>query len=199
MRTEEEEEHSFSCQYVVFGCCDMAVSCYLLNQLLCFYNELRVFFPFLCPSRFYFGLHGLFRFQSLPCLMLLLTSSLPGFASSYIACFVSGPPGPSKSRALVGLGEITSQLPLFPFKNPPTDFYFEPAGVYGSTYWPDPPFSPGLEIISPPSSTGISRLSPAPEAAEPTLIVLPGNLFVTLVSTPDSVAGREALAVCAGE
>lgn len=59
-----------------------------------------------------------------------------------------------------------------------------------STYWPDPPFSPGLEIKSPPSSTGISRLSPAPEAAEPTVMVLPGNLFVTLVSTPDSVARR---------
>ena len=71
--------------------------------------------------------------------------------------------------------------------------------MYGLTYWPDPPFSPGLEIKSPPSSTGISRLSPAPEAAEPTLIVLPGNLFVTLVSTPDSVAEREVLAGCAGE
>lgn len=58
------------------------------------------------------------------------------------------------------------------------------------TYWPDPPFSPGLEIRSPPSSTGISRLSPAPEAAEPTLMVLPGNLSVTLVSMPDSVAGK---------
>lgn len=60
----------------------------------------------------------------------------------------------------------------------------------GLSYWPDPPFSPGLEIRSPPSSTGISRLSPAPDAAEPTLMVLPGNLLVTLVSTPDSVAGR---------
>ena len=36
-------------------------------------------------------------------LTLFLTSSLPGFASSYIACLVSGPPGPSKSRAFVGL------------------------------------------------------------------------------------------------
>ena len=35
--------------------------------------------------------------------LTLSTSSLPGFASSYIACFVSGPPGPSKSRAFVGL------------------------------------------------------------------------------------------------
>lgn len=59
-----------------------------------------------------------------------------------------------------------------------------------STYWPEPPFSPGLEIRSPPSSTGISRLSPAPEAAEPTVMVLPGNLLVTLVSMPDSVAGK---------
>ena len=58
------------------------------------------------------------------------------------------------------------------------------------THCPDPPFSPGLEIKSPPSSTGISRLSPAPDAAEPTLMVLPGNFSVTLVSTPDSVARR---------
>ena len=43
-------------------------------------------------------------------------------------------------------------------------------------------------MMSPPSSTGISRLSPAPEADEPTLTVLPGNLVVTFVSTPDSFA-----------
>ena len=92
----------------------------------------------------------------------------------------------------MGLGLAVS-FPLDPF-------HPEPVGICDSTYWPDPPFSPGLEIISPPSSTGISRLSPAPEAAEPTLIVLPGNLFVTLVSTPDSVAERgEVLAGCAGK
>lgn len=33
--------------------------------------------------------------------------------------------------------------------------------------------------MSPPSSAGISRLPPAPDAAEPTLTVLPGNLAVT--------------------
>lgn len=33
-------------------------------------------------------------------------------------------------------------------------------------------------------------MSPAPEAAEPTFTVLPGNLLVTLVSTPDSDAGN---------
>lgn len=98
--------------------------------------------------------------------------------TSYIAFFVSGPPGPSKSRALVGLAR--NQLCLNPSISP----------CSGPTYWPDPPFSPGLEIRSPPSSTGISRLSPAPDAAEPTVMVLPGNLSVTLVSTPDSVAGR---------
>ena len=43
-------------------------------------------------------------------------------------------------------------------------------------------------LISPPSSTGISRLSPAPEAADPVVIVLPGNLLVTDSSIPDSVA-----------
>lgn len=45
--------------------------------------------------------HGLF--VSVPCLMLSRTSSFPGLASSYSFCLVSGPPGPSKSRALVGL------------------------------------------------------------------------------------------------
>ncbi len=59
-----------------------------------------------------------------------------------------------------------------------------------ATYWAALPFSPGLEMRSPPSSTGISRLSPAPEAAEPTLMVLPGKRSVTLVSTPESVAGE---------
>ena len=52
-------------------------------------------------------------------------------------------------------------------------------------------------LISPPSSTGISRLSPAPEAAEPVVRVLPGNLLVTDSSTPDSVAtgyGKDMLA-----
>lgn len=42
---------------------------------------------------------------SFPCLTLLPTSSLPGFAASYCACFVSGPPAPSKSRAFVGLAK----------------------------------------------------------------------------------------------
>ena len=114
-------------------------------------------------------------------LILLLTSSLPGFASSYSACFVSGPPGPSKSRALVGLGGEEVSLCLSRIHS----FIHSRE----ATYWPEPPFSPGLEIRSPPSSTGISRLSPAPEAAEPTLMVLPGNFSVTLVSTPESVAG----------
>lgn len=48
-------------------------------------------------------------------------------------------------------------------------------------------YSPEL-VMPPPSSTGISRLSPAPDAAEPIWTVLPGNLVVTLASTPDSVA-----------
>ena len=181
--------------YVVFGCCDMAVSWHLVTPLFYFYDELRAFSISLPFPPCFLSLRP-FRFQSLPCLTLLLTSSLPGFASSYIACFVSGPPGPSKSRAFVGLGlgvSFTLSLRPRPYS------ILKPAGRCGSTYWPDPPFSPGLEIISPPSSTGISRLSPAPEAAEPTLIVLPGNLFVTLVSTPDSVAGREVSAGCAGE
>ena len=125
------------------------------------------------PPAIFLCLEGLII--PMPYLILLLTSSLPGFASSYIACLVSGPPGPSKSLALVGLE--TSELRL------KTKFL---SGC--STYWPDPPFSPGFEIKSPPSSTGISRLSPAPDAAEPTFMVLPGNFSVTLVSTPDSVA-----------
>ena len=147
---------------------------------------------------FLFLVFTAYSFQSLPYLTLLLTSSLPGFASSYIACFVSGPPGPSKSCALVGLGgdNKSARSVLVPVHNPPLNSILSgPICMDGSTHWPDPPFSPGLEIISPPSSTGISR----PEAAEPTLIVLPGNLFVTLVSTPDSVAGREVLAGCAGD
>lgn len=40
----------------------------------------------------------------------------------------------------------------------------------------------------PPSDSGISRLSPAPEAAEPYVTSEPGNLFVTDSSTPDSAA-----------
>lgn len=51
------------------------------------------------------------------------------------------------------------------------------------THRPPPP-----PIAPPPSSTGISRLSPAPEAEEPTLTVEPGNFCVTDVSTPDSFA-----------
>lgn len=47
--------------------------------------------------------------------------------------------------------------------------------------------------ISPPSSTGISRLSPAPEAAEPTTTALPGNLEVAPASTPDSRAGEDLI------
>ena len=42
-----------------------------------------------------------------PCLILLLTSSLPPLVSSYRACFVSGPPAPSKSRAFVRLRNIS--------------------------------------------------------------------------------------------
>lgn len=39
---------------------------------------------------------------------------------------------------------------------------------------------------------GISRLLPAPETLLPYSAVLPGNLFVTDVSIPDSSAAREA-------
>ena len=65
---------------------------------------------------------------------------------------------------------------------------------------PGPPFVEGLEhggrveadrpvlLIDPPSSTGISRLPPAPEAAEPEMAVLPGNFEVTDSSIPESVA-----------
>ena len=42
--------------------------------------------------------------------------------------------------------------------------------------------------IPPPSSTGISRLSPAPETLLPYSAVLPGNLLVTDWSMPDSTA-----------
>jgi len=59
-------------------------------------------------------------------------------------------------------------------------------GTWWATHRPLP--SPVLFIRSPPSSTGISRLSPAPEAAEPTFTVLPGNFEVTDSSTPDSLA-----------
>jgi hypothetical protein len=45
-------------------------------------------------------------------------------------------------------------------------------------------------LISPPSLSGISRLSPAPLAAEPYVAVLPGNLFVAEMSMPDSRAGK---------
>ena len=51
----------------------------------------------------------------------------------------------------------------------------------GKTYLPS-------LLISPPSSTGISRLSPAPEAADPEMAVDPGNLLVTDSSIPESVA-----------
>jgi hypothetical protein len=42
---------------------------------------------------------------------------------------------------------------------------------------------------SPPSERGISRLSPAPEAALPYITSEPGSLFRTPSSTPDSAAG----------
>lgn len=57
-----------------------------------------------------------------------------------------------------------------------------------ATYRAFPCLPPASMTKSPPSSKGISRLSPAPEAAEPTLTVDPGNLLVTFVSTPDSFA-----------
>ena len=41
-------------------------------------------------------------------------------------------------------------------------------------------------LMPPPSSSGISRLSPAPDAAEPYVTVAPGNLFSTSSLTPDS-------------
>lgn len=45
-----------------------------------------------------------------------------------------------------------------------------------------------LLLISPPSSTGISRLSPAPDAADPIFTSPPGYLFTAASSMPDSVA-----------
>lgn len=59
---------------------------------------------------------------------------------------------------------------------------------------PSPSKSPAFVIrpvpfcTSPPSSIGISLLSPAPLAALPYVAVEPGNLLVTDVSMPDSVA-----------
>ena len=44
--------------------------------------------------------------------------------------------------------------------------------------------------MSPPSSMGISLLSPAPETWEPYSAVEPGNFWVTEESIPDSVAGN---------
>lgn len=49
-------------------------------------------------------------------------------------------------------------------------------------------YFPVLGLISPPSDRGMSRLLPAPEAAEPYVTSAPGNLFSTEESTPDSVA-----------
>lgn len=113
---------------------------------------------------------------SVPCRKFSTTSSLPGLAASYNCCFVSGPPGPSKSRALVGL---LGALATLQSSNPCT---------FCMTYCPAPPFSPGFRIRSPLSSTGISRLSPWPEAWEPVLTTEPGNLAVTPSLTPDSVS-----------
>lgn len=47
-------------------------------------------------------------------------------------------------------------------------------------------YRPVALLMSPPSSKGISRLSPAPDAAEPTVTVEPGNLVVTASLTPES-------------
>lgn len=49
---------------------------------------------------------------------------------------------------------------------------------------------PVAALTPPPSEAGISRLSPAPDAAEPTVTELPRNLFVAAVSTPDSFASE---------
>ena len=45
-----------------------------------------------------------------------------------------------------------------------------------------------LGFMSPPSSSGISRLSPAPEVPEPSIICA-GELERTVSSAPDSLAG----------
>ena len=80
------------------------------------------YLPLLFPFSFFFWFFTAYSFQFLT---LLLTSSLPGFASSYIACFVSGPPGPSKSRALVGLGGDYKSAFLCPSETHPI---LSPAG-----------------------------------------------------------------------
>ena len=54
----------------------------------------------------------------------------------------------------------------------------------------DQTYRPVALLMSPPSSTGISRLSPAPDAAEPTVTVEPGNLFVAASLMPESEAMR---------
>jgi len=51
-------------------------------------------------------------------------------------------------------------------------------------------YRPVALLISPPSSKGISRLSPAPDAAEPTVTVEPGNLVVAASLMPESWAVR---------
>lgn len=47
-------------------------------------------------------------------------------------------------------------------------------------------YRPVALLMSPPSSRGISRLSPAPDAAEPTVTVEPGNLVVAASLMPES-------------
>lgn len=165
---------------MVIDCGDMAISWYLLKLT----PSMTSFdlFPLLsvCPAPSSHPSLGPLRFGPLPhivphivvtrvCLLVYRLLRLRSSWSFEISCF----------------GGAGHELAMSVF-----DRILEPVA---STDWPDPPFSPGLEIKSPPSSTGISRLSPAPEAAEPTVMVLPGNLFVTLVSTPDSVARRYQL------
>lgn len=118
-------------------------------------------------------------FGSLTCLTLLVTSSLPGFASAYAAALSSGPPSPSKSRAFVGLDHWSAPKRYAKIYVAATNIKRDRGS---NTY------CPVARLMSPPSSTGISRLSPAPDAAEPTVTSLPGNFLTADSSIPDSTA-----------
>ena len=78
------------------------------------------------------------------------TSSEPGLYCAYCAALSSGPPSPSKSRALLSRPR-SSTLP--------------------------------------PSSSGMSRFPPAPDAADPVTTLPPGNRSAADSSIPDSRAG----------
>jgi len=133
-------------------------------------------------------IYGLF--VSPPCLTLPKRSSSPPLLTSSAASLSSGPPTPSKSFAFVCLmcavlAKLLNFLAfsaVFPLSSCSGD---DCKGGERGRGWEETYFFV-CGLMPPPSSSGISRLSPAPDAAEPYVTVAPGNLFSTSSLTPDS-------------